>query len=109
MSALERAQRCQQEVVLPNNGFYPYGLCVSPNGSFVLIGQHTTVYRVNLTSQEVTHTYQGFKCATGVALTPDGLEALVANQGGNNVGLIDLASGVVTFPAALSGLGFRVR
>ena len=98
MSALERAQRCQQEVVLPKNGGYARGLCVSPNGSFVLVAQYTTVSRVNLTSQEVTHTYQGFKDALGVALTPDGLEALVADYVGSRVGRVQLATGHVDFP-----------
>jgi DNA-binding beta-propeller fold protein YncE len=97
MSALERAQRCQQEVVLPNE-YLAYGLCVAPNGSFVLVGRGRTVYRVNFTTQKVTHTYQGFKCACGVALTPDGLEALVADCNGSRVGRVQLATGHVDFP-----------
>jgi DNA-binding beta-propeller fold protein YncE len=71
---------------------------VSPDHSFVLVAKGETVVRVDLATRKVTHTYKGFEGASGVALTPDGLEAVVADALGNRVGRIQLATGRVDFP-----------
>ena len=95
---LERAKRCPPDVELPKNGWPAYGCAVSPNRSFVLVAKWETVVRVDLATRKVTHTYKGFEGASGVALTPDGLEAVVADYSGSRVGRIQLATGRVDFP-----------
>jgi DNA-binding beta-propeller fold protein YncE len=95
---LERAKRCPPAFALPEDRCCAYGCAVSPNRSFVLVAKMKTVVRVDLATRKVTHTYKGFKGANGVALTPDGLEAVVADYRGSRVGRIQLATGRVDFP-----------
>ncbi len=75
----------------------PYGLAISPSGTFALVtmGLDARLYRVTFGVSLTTMTLS--VPAAGVAITPDGTTAVVAE---NTLDLIDLATGGIT-PLAL--------
>ena len=121
-------------VSFPYSGFKnPDGIDITPDGSFALVannGNHS-IARIDLQSGKVTFLF-GDKTDTGknskgkskrknrkkckqdeepcfeyphdVAISSDGSFAVVANNKGDNVGHIDLASGQVTFPYGKGGV-----
>lgn len=99
---------------------WPEGIALSPDDSFALVSDtwNYTIRRIDLATAEVT-TLAGspgqsgstdgvgstarFNVATGIAVSPDGSYALVADTWNHTVRRIDLASAAVTTVAGLAG------
>lgn len=78
----------------------PYGVAVSPDGSFALVTMELDdkLYRIDFPGETVSNISLSSTSA-GVAITPDGTTAVVAEA---TLDLVDTATGAVT-PVTLSG------
>ncbi|HSN74476.1 MAG TPA: hypothetical protein VL334_05185 [Anaerolineae bacterium] len=99
---------------------WPEGIALSPDDSFALVSDtwNYTIRRVDVATAEVT-TLAGspgqagsadgvgsaarFNVATGIAVSPDGSYALVADTWNHTIRRIDLATAAVTTVAGLAG------
>lgn len=78
----------------------PYGVAVSADGAFALVTMELDhrLYRVDYPGATVSHLVLSSTSA-GVAITPDGTKAVVAEA---TLDIVDIATGAIT-PIALSG------
>jgi len=78
----------------------PYGVAVSPDGSFALVTMEldARLYRIDFPGATVSHLALSSSSA-GVAITPDGTKAVVAEA---TLDVVDIGTGAIT-PITLSG------
>jgi DNA-binding beta-propeller fold protein YncE len=81
----------------------PYGVAVSADGAFALVTMEldNRLYRIDFPGGTVSHLALSAPSA-GVAITPDGSEAIVAEA---TLDVVDIATGTIT-PITLSGSDF---
>jgi YVTN family beta-propeller protein len=83
-------------------GNAPYGVAVTPDGSYVYVtnagflGSGTTVSVINTATNTVTATVTVGNDPMGVAVTPDGSKVYVTNEISNTVSVINTATNTVT-------------
>jgi YVTN family beta-propeller protein len=86
------------QVALIAVGSAPYGAAVTPNGSFLYVGNYGsgTVSKIATSTNTVVSTITVGSNPMGVVATPDGNRIIVANYSSSSLSVIDVASNAVT-------------
>ncbi len=87
-------------------GSWPQGIAIAPNGQYAYVANNSgnSVSVINLATNSVVTTTDGFSGPAQIAISPNGQYAYVTNNSGNSVSVINLTTNsVVTTIDGFSG------